>query len=718
MTRRDLLILVALTMLGLLLRLAVWRWREFYGLGGDEQEYFEQALALLRGDGYRELQLMRPPSYTLFLALVFQVLDSQVQRVRLVQALISSATIPLFWLLARELFWEHRRRAAIALLATALAACCYTLAANATELLTETLFVGGLTLALWLLVLAARLRSARIAAVAGLLIGLLCLLRSVALPLVPLAALYFLVSISSNSRISDAKTQRRTGSRFSILNSQFSIRCSLFFVLGALLVVVPWTIRNYVRYDALIVVDTTGAENLWLDNDPAGRDAVKRQLYELGDDRGLRQRISIERGREAIAGNLPAFAAKAWSEATKFVALEYFDDLRQRRAIWVRPADVWLRLLLGDALWLLIVCGGVVGLWLAPAERAGRADPRWLLVPWALYVFVTGLVFHVELRYRLPLYPVLLPFSALVIVSSVVGTRQRRVPSTRAEPRPAGAPVSAVSSLRPLFVQASAALISVVCIIGLLLAHRNYPRESTMLARKHWHLRQAHDAVLSGRAAQAHLSAERALELDPESALARVYLGRSSTGDEASRWWREAIDMLPAHPYAHLLLGDALRGAGNDEAARAELVYETSSLEDLQRWSHTMFEQQDSAELDIGGGLDLGAIGGFYPAHGGSRWTGRRSEIFMAPSGTALSLRVRSPRPAGAPPAVVDVLVNGERKAGGTIGGEWQQLGVQLEAAMQSPVVVSLRSTTFRPRDYNRADGDNRELGVEVDWVR
>jgi len=715
MTRRHLLILVALTLLGLLLRLLVWRWREFYELGGDESEYFQQALTFLRGEGYHELQLMRPPLYTVFLAVVFQLFDSQVQRVRLVQALISTATIPAFWLWARELLWGDRRRDAIALVCAAIAACCYTFAANASELLTETLFVGGLVVALWLVLLAARLRRARIAALAGLALGLLCLLRSVALPLVPLAALYLLVSrsafrVSSVSttppdRIAKTQsTQRRKEqaapvspaspassiSTFSILNSQFSIRCSLFFVLCSLLVVAPWTIRNHLRYDALIVVDTTGAENLWLDNDPAGREAVKRRLFELGEDRGLRQQLSIERGREAILSDLPRFAAKMWAQAKAFVALEYFDDLRQRRAIWVRPADVWLRLLLGDALWLLVLFAGSAGLWLAPLKHAGRADPRWLLVPWALYVFVTGLVFHVELRYRLPLYPVLLPFAA-----------------------------SGFSILNSQFSiqRALGALLTLALLTGLVFAHRNYLAESTMLARKHWQLRQAHASILRGDAQQAHLSAERALALDPESALARVYLGVSSADDEATGWWREAIDVLPAHPYAHLLLGNALRAAGDDEAARAELAYETSSLEDLQRWSRDMFRYRPAAALDVGGGLDLGAIGGFYPAQDGARWTKRQSEIHLLPSGDTISLRLRSPRPSGAAPAAVAILVGGQPAASAELGNDWQELDVPVEDASM-PVVVSLQSNTFRPRDYNRADPDNRELGVEVDWAR
>ena len=204
--------------------------------------------------------------------------------------------------------------------------------------------------------------------------------------------------------------------------------------------IAPWTARNYATYGALILIDTTGAENLWLDNNPAGsapgdplgREAAKKQLYALGDDRAARQRLATANGTAAICTHPAWFLQKAWGEAQQFFALEYFDDMRARRAIWVPPLEVWLRLALGDGLWLLLLFGGAIGLWLAPTKDEGRKTkapnvssslvlrlsvvesptPRWLFVPWVLYILLTSMLFHVELRYRLPIYPALLPYAA------------------------------------------------------------------------------------------------------------------------------------------------------------------------------------------------------------------------------------------------------------------------------------------------------------------
>ncbi len=680
-----------LVVFGLALRLLVWHWHEQYPLGGDEREYFEQALTWLQGKGYHELPLMRPPLYTVFLAVIFQLFDSQVQRVRLVQAFISTATIPLVWFWARDLLGREHARAA--LVTAGIAALCFTFAANAAELLTETLFVAGLTLVFSLLLRSASAPATAAgrawvwAALAGLAVGALSLIRSVALPLVPLGALWLLVQ------------HKQLRDKLPIRVSKSSARRSLCFVLGALLVVLPWTTRNYVLYATPIVIDTTGAENLWLDNDPAGREAVKRQLYALGDDRGLRQKLSMREGLAAITADPSRFAAKAWAETKKFMALEYFDDLRARRAIWVSPLEVWMRLLLGDGIWLLVLVGGLAGLWLGPHDWA-----KLLLVPWVLYVFLTGLLFHVELRYRLPLYPALLPYAGWTLVGLTRLLRRKTQTFPRRWPRLLGATLSIGGALL------------------VMLLHRAYPAEALILARKHLHLAAAHRASVSDPATtkSARRAAETALQLDPRSALARVELGRHANEGQADEWWRAAIEILPAHPYAHLLLGNSLRQGGQLDEAREELRFETHSLEDLQRWSLHLFRRAAEGRVDIGDGLDLGMITGFYPAANGTRWTRGTAEVHKLTPGAVLSVRARSPRPPEAAPAVVRVLANGLPIGTLHVGAEWQTFRVALPEQLKlaaEPLTIRLEASTFRPRDFDRSSGDNRSLGIEIDWI-
>jgi hypothetical protein len=731
------ILLVFLLALGL--RLLVWRWHELYPLGGDEQEYFNQALTLLRERRYAELQLMRPPLYTGFLALCFVLFDSLAQNVRLVQAVISAATVIPVYGLTLQLFGRRQT----ALVAAPLAALSYTLAAHAAELLTETLFLFGLTTCFWLLLKATddRRSSTEVAdsstpithhpspithhpspiafaALAGLVVGALTLLRSVALPLLPLGMLWLL-----RCWILVPSALIRTGSGFWRDRRQSGLHpptstvvvqvCA--FAVGATIVVAPWTLRNYGTYGALIVVDTTGAENLWLDNNPAGvtpadplgREAAKRELYALGNDRAARQQLAIERGTAAILGNPAWFLAKTWGEAKKFFALEFFDDMRERRAIEVPPVQVWLRLLLGDALWLMTLIGGLTSLWLMPTHT-GPGNPKWLFVPWALYVVATGLLFHVELRYRLPLYPVLLPFAAAAMLDGrLLGVQRMR--SSR--------------------LRIAGWLATVLLVLGFMLLHRPYVSESVMLAGKHVRLWQADRALDAGDAPAASAAASAALARDPDSALARVALARVAIlGADFAGAQREldmALQAVPAHPRAHVLRGGVLRQIGELDQARADLSYESASVADLQTWAWDtlVLLGPPPAALRLGTGLDTGYVRGFaLPLAArelpGYRWTTGTAQVRLgaAPDRAAVELRLASGRPPGAEQPSVVILADGREIGRIRLGSDRATYRLPLDQTA-GVVELTIRSETFRPRDYDRSSPDGRTLGVMIERV-
>ena len=731
-------LLAIILLLGLGLRLLVWRWREFQPLGGDEQEYLGAALTLLRDKRYAELQFMRPPLFPLFLAASIYAVDSLVQNLRLVQAVVSAATIPLVGLLALEVArGEGRSGARPALLAALLCALSYTLAANATELLSETLFLFGLTATLWLILRAGRTASLPLAALAGLALGTLCLVRSVALPLLPLGALWLLINAK-------CKMQNAAGSVVSRAWLGPGLRQFCIFTFAFCIILLPWTARNYATYGGLILIDTTGAENLWLDNDPAGREAVKAQLYALGDDRLLRQQLGSRNGVAAILADPGRFAGKAWGELQKFFALEYSDDMRARPAIWVRPADVWLRLLLGDALWLTLLLTGSYGLARAllggadrrpttddrrptmdQAQRLARSgalrstlyalrSPAWLLAPWALYVLLTTLIFHVELRYRLPLFPALLPYAALVLA----GSRRSAVASGR----PAiGYRLSAIGYRHPSLL---ASLAPLAC-LALTLLHVNYLALGWQLGGKHWRLERAEAALAQGDGPSATRAAEGALALDARSALARIALARAAllANDRpaALALLDAAIAAIPEHPQAHVLRGDLRRALGDSEGARADLAYETASLQNLQAWGWGRFVTPPPTRLTLGDGLDLGFVRGFHAlAHGdeGFRWTQGAAQLRLAAPANAstLRLRVASGRPPQAGPVPLELLVNGAVAGTFSIGAEWQELALPL-AGTGGELLVELRSPTFTPRSFDRASPDGRQLGVQLAWA-
>lgn len=685
MSRASLVPLLLISVAGLLLRLLVWHWREFQPLGGDEQEYLNQALTLLRERDYAELRFMRPPLYTLFLAGIIYLGDSLLQQLRLVQALLSAATVPFVYLLTLEVarwFSVPAKAERAALIAAALSALSFTLAASATELLSETLFLFGLTVTLWLLLRAVRQGSWIVAALAGLGVGALCLVRSVALPLLPLGLLWLLF-----------------GSRGRRILPSFA------FVGMVLLLMLPWSVRNYMTYGGLILIDTTGAENLWLDNDPLGREFVKAKLYAMGEDRLARQQLASRRGIEVIVADPERFASKAWRELRAFFALEQSDDMVSRRAIWVSPGETWVRLLLGDLNWLIILLVGGYGLARTPwiianvQRRPLLLTPSGLLTLWALYVLLTTLIFHVELRYRLPLYPALLPYAGLSLAAALPLARLR---------------TSLLSLLVPL-----------VC-VTLMLLHAAYPTLAWQLGRKHWHLAQAELALIWGNPVAAWQAADTALSIDEDSALARITLARiaAAAGNllAAGELLDAAILALPDHAQSHVLRGDLRRALGDSQGAQADLASERATRQDLQHWLWTRAVTPAPTRLDLGGGLDLGFVRGVHAVaadENGIRWTTGHAQVRLAvlKDANELRLRIASGRPPAADPVTIALSADGIALGEFTVGSAWQELRVALERPPGALVVIELRTPTFTPRDIDPASPDGRRLGVQLDWI-
>jgi hypothetical protein len=332
-------------------------------------------------------------------------------------------------------------------------------------------------------------------------------------------------------------------------------------------------------------------------------------------------------------------------------------------------------------------------------------------------------VFHVELRYRLPLYPVLLPYAAFTLA---------RLPRVRA--------------LR-LTRQSAIAALSVLLILGLLLLHRPYPVLAWHLAWKHGHLVRAEHSLQAGHTLPAVRSARAALQHDPDSVLARVawaqamLMANDTAG--AAAMLHEASDLLPDHPLPHLLLGHLLREQGRLDAARQHLAYETASLQDVQAWTweHVALLTPPPAELDIGNGLDLGWIWGFHAAEANEgvtwRWTTGWARLRLsvpsgastehaglcdgyAPGDVLLLLRMASGRPPAAPAPLVRIsTIPATTQPLETIrvAPTWQAYLIKMPqpAADQRSIIVDLRSSTFTPRDYDATSADGRTLGVMID---
>jgi 4-amino-4-deoxy-L-arabinose transferase-like glycosyltransferase len=228
-------------------------------------------------------------------------------------------------------------------------------------------------------------------------------------------------------------------------------RCAIVYLLACTLVVVPWTIRNYLAFDAVIPISAGMGAGLWMGSDPLSRGswpmsydtevqiwesagitplAYAHVMYEVPTDRLL-----SEKGWARIT-ELPA--QYLWLTVTRgfdfWIGNSFYlvsSDLGFMQGITADAADHgWLIAIYGLTKRLLLVPGLVVTtLWSAWFYRS-----RWReLLP--LYMFPIGLMlgyvpFAVEAgRYALPVLPCLMVLSAAVLSRSsllMVSLRRRQ----------------------------------------------------------------------------------------------------------------------------------------------------------------------------------------------------------------------------------------------------------------------------------------------------
>jgi 4-amino-4-deoxy-L-arabinose transferase-like glycosyltransferase len=420
MIRRRFIILVFL--LALALRLVPVLILYDLPIGLDDMfQYDTLARSIVAGNGYRwyaerDLALIRryvsiekpahydprgvptsfrAPGYPAFLALVYAVSGVGPGRffaARMAQALLGAALAPLSWALARQVGFRER----VARWAATIVAVFPLLVVYPLALASENLFVPLLTLALALTLRAGEQGRARDHALAGLVLGLAALTRSVVAGFVPLAALWAW-------RVAEA---RRTGFRNGVL-----------LILCFLLVTLPWAVRNTLLHGQPAWIETSLGYNLYIGYHPQSTGTfqygISLDLLPILDDaeRNARGLAAFRRFISSDPGRVPYLmvrkAGHLWGLDSRALVYFYANGYLDRWPAW----------LLG--LGFLLACGPLVAL--APAAAGGlvcgRMERRKALVA-LLLAYYTGAhaLIMAEPRFHVPLLPVVAVLAAYAFI--------------------------------------------------------------------------------------------------------------------------------------------------------------------------------------------------------------------------------------------------------------------------------------------------------------
>ncbi|HEY7412458.1 MAG TPA: hypothetical protein VII13_17060 [Vicinamibacteria bacterium] len=556
------------------------------------------------------------PLYYLFAAVVLKVSGGSLLALRLTQYVVDAVAAVLVGLLGRQASGRRGHWAGVAY------ALCWPFLELTHSTMTENAHTPLLLAAFATLIGAVGRSSSRpaVAALAGFLLGLSVLARSVGLLFAPLAALLPI---------------RELGWRKGRLPAAL-------FLAGTAAAVLPWTARNVFVIGDPSPVESLSIFNFWTDNAFVNENRLAVQAARIAAEPtpAARRALAMEFAWRGIRREPGAFLQKSYDNLRHFVrpeGLHYLLLVEEPRPLWRHLVEIGL----GD-LWL------VLALVLFPVFLlAGPRSPARTLFAWwtVYYVGMVVVVFHNDVRYR----SALLPFALAALVGG--GDALRRGAGRR----------SAVAGL---------------ALGGALVVWRFWPYGSPALAgaRAWWAQRPVAQALAEGRLSEAEATVREAARRAPVSARPWLRYGRllhhAGRPAEAARAYRRAAEVRADHWTPIVVLPRILSEAGESAAAEAALARAHRFSKQVDPWLalETAWRElaaPQGAVLALGE-ADYGAVRGLLEPQGHYRWSLRRAWLRLRPPPAPaydVTLEMSSPEPSPFAQPEVEVRVEGGSSA-------------------------------------------------------
>lgn len=728
------LFLTALILIGLALRL--W----FISVNdidprfsaADDGDYYQRALRLAATGEYLDNSwLIRPPGHVFFfaamlrLAIILGDSTAGIAMIRGVQVALSLLLIPIGYDLARRLFSPRA-----GLIFATLLAVWFPLVELPALILSEPLFFSMLTIHCWLLV---RWRDSRSGgswrgyawlAGSGVTLAIGALARSPAL----YASVFVLGFLLFETRVGqgDRGTGRQEDRGIWIVALGSWLRrfvvAALVFVIPFAAVIAPWTIRNYVTYHRLILIDTLGPVNLWM----AQSDAVASGRGE-NEAKAILAGIPQEQRQDFVSAELARimredpwrFTRAFWPTFKHIWKAQFVEDYCVKVSFFTRPLDdIWPLGAFGDLLWIIFTTASLFTLFGRPREGAMRLIP----LGWIAYTCLMVMLIHVEPRYLLPIWFFMCLYGAASLARLWDWISTGRVDRLAARAQVRG-------YLRSIWGLGAIALCAGY--LYLVFTYRDYPHLIAVGIQRDIHWDAGKRAYAAGdyptaiREFEAMLAAQPNF-VDGRTDLARVYLDQ---GRYEEAW--AAVGDRDTHR-ANVIRGALARAQGDYEQARLYLEdAEVRAGENVQKLTLEWLHPAHTNVLRLGDGLDFGYLDGFSfgedlpPEPDGTivsyRWLQGHGVIVLPLAeplrvGSSVRLRLAGGLPGDTP---LEISVGGKTTIIAVRGGEWRnyQLAVPESLAGQERIEIRLNAPTFIPVQLNPQSGDARLLSLMVSSI-
>jgi len=224
-------------------------------LTGDEPQYAYVAHEVVAGHGFPWAG--RVPLYPVYVAAVFWIGGESYHLLRIVQAFLGVITVWLTFALGRRLFGRS-----VGLLAALLAAITFPLCDQGRMVMSENLFTPVVLVLSWVTLNVVQEPNWRNATILGIVIGICDLIRPTLIfyPLFLILALPFILGRLEAWRLGAVAT------------------------LAAILTILPWTVHNYVRFHAILPLQTQTGLAIWTASPEYARMVSKMGFWPVWKD--------------------------------------------------------------------------------------------------------------------------------------------------------------------------------------------------------------------------------------------------------------------------------------------------------------------------------------------------------------------------------------------------------------------------------------------------
>lgn len=383
-------------------------------IGSDSHLYIEIAKNLISGNGFaleHGPTAFVSPGYSLFLAACFEIFGDNLVWASVVQCVLAALTCVIIARIATVLF-----NSSVGIIAGFIAAFYYELILWASpQLLTEPLYIFCLAIGVYYLVRGLSWLSAqnRSIALAGVFFGLAGLVRPLALPVTISVSLFLLVFLAWSKRAG-------------------VIAKPLILLSACLVVMMPWGIRNSVTIGTFTLLSLEGGHVFWLGNNPEYDAFEHPDLTKFGGYTVMFTSFppEVRQADNEVAAN-DAFREAAWRHIFDHPFTFIIRGLHKTWNMW-RPTfsqSSWRNLAVSWTIYPLILFSALGTMLYCSVSKETASQRLAILI--LMWILITHLAIHFlitgEIRFRVPLWVVLIPFSALFFSTllSTLKTRQR-----------------------------------------------------------------------------------------------------------------------------------------------------------------------------------------------------------------------------------------------------------------------------------------------------